>query len=286
MLKSYSVPIFVLFRSKKVDTQKTIGIIGCGWLGLPLAKNLIAQGYAVHGSTTRNQKLNDLKTAGISPFKIELMQEDILGDIDTFLSGCETLIINIPPKLKQEDNSYVKRMRNLLVQIESSTITNVLFIGSTSVYDDTTPFSEITESSKTGSTAKALQLLLVENLFQQSTHFDATILRFAGLFGEDRHPATYLSGRIGLKNPDGPVNLIHRKDCIGIINEILKQQIWNEVLNASTSPHPTRKTYYSRICHELEIPLPEFQIGTSSIGKTINTNKLVRLLNYNFQVKL
>ena len=30
----------------------TVAILGCGWLGLPLAKHLLAQGHRVLGTTT------------------------------------------------------------------------------------------------------------------------------------------------------------------------------------------------------------------------------------------
>ncbi|MDC1274067.1 SDR family NAD(P)-dependent oxidoreductase, partial [Flavobacteriaceae bacterium] len=40
--------------------QDKIGIIGCGWLGLPLAKSLISNNYKVKGSTTRKNKLTVL----------------------------------------------------------------------------------------------------------------------------------------------------------------------------------------------------------------------------------
>jgi len=44
-----------------------IGIIGCGWLGLALAKKFVEKGYSVHGSTTTKSKievLNKLRSKG------------------------------------------------------------------------------------------------------------------------------------------------------------------------------------------------------------------------------
>ena len=32
--------------------ENKIGVLGCGWLGFPLAKDLIKQGFKVKGSTT------------------------------------------------------------------------------------------------------------------------------------------------------------------------------------------------------------------------------------------
>jgi 3-hydroxyisobutyrate dehydrogenase-like beta-hydroxyacid dehydrogenase len=49
-----------------------ISILGCGWLGLPLAKSLLAKSYEVKGSTTSENKLEVLINAGILPFQIQL----------------------------------------------------------------------------------------------------------------------------------------------------------------------------------------------------------------------
>ena len=34
-----------------------IGVLGCGWLGLPLAKSLIKNNYTVYGTTTNKSKI-------------------------------------------------------------------------------------------------------------------------------------------------------------------------------------------------------------------------------------
>lgn len=49
-----------------------ISILGCGWLGFPLAKALLLKGFSVKGSTTSSEKLATLEKAGITPFLITL----------------------------------------------------------------------------------------------------------------------------------------------------------------------------------------------------------------------
>ena len=46
-------------------SQNKIGIIGCGWLGLPLAKEFVSNNYKVKGSTTTKEKLEILENEGI-----------------------------------------------------------------------------------------------------------------------------------------------------------------------------------------------------------------------------
>ena len=41
-------------------SQLKIAIIGCGWLGLPLAKKLIKENFIVKGSTTSKEKISVL----------------------------------------------------------------------------------------------------------------------------------------------------------------------------------------------------------------------------------
>ncbi|WP_460220557.1 NAD(P)H-binding protein [Psychroserpens sp. MEBiC05023] len=264
-----------------------ICVIGCGWLGFPLAKKLVEHGIQVHGSTTSKEKSEQLELANIKPFIIKLSPFGIEGDINACLSGCDILILNTPPGLRRNpEYDYVKQMKHLITSIETSTIQKVLFIGSTSVYDDDVSFSRVTEESPKSTSVTALKLLTVENLFRKNTSFKTTILRFSGLFAKDRHPAITLSGRTQLKNGNAPVNLIHRNDCISIIEKLLKQDIWNETFNASIPSNISKREYYTSTCQVLKIPIPHYNTSSISKGKFIDSTKLVQLLDYEFQVKL
>ena len=75
--------------------NKQISIIGCGWLGLPLAKELIKDTYIVKGSTTTTNKLSALKAVNIEPYIIEFTKDGINGDIKNCLSGSDILILNV-----------------------------------------------------------------------------------------------------------------------------------------------------------------------------------------------
>lgn len=268
--------------------NRQISIIGCGWLGLPLAKHLMEANYHIKGSTTSLDKIEFLKSVGVDAFYVELTQEGIKGDIENSLVESEILILNIPPGLrKHAEKDFVKHISDLILHIENSSIKNVVFISSTSVYADGLSIPTITEDIIPNPNSESgRQLLEVEALLQKNTNFSTTILRFGGLYGADRHPAKYLSGKTKLKNPNAPVNLIHLDDCIEIIQSLIENAMWNEVFNASTTPHPTRKEYYPSVCKSLNLPLPQFDHTSTSKGKVIDSTKLKQLLNYRFRVKL
>lgn len=271
--------------------MKQISILGCGWLGLPLAVSLIEKGFLVKGSTTTLDKISQLNNVGISAHQIELSETEIKGHIELFLHNSEILIIDIPPKLRGNSNeNFVSKIQNLIPFIENSKIEKIIFISSTSVYaDETSTTHSVTELTKPQpETESGKQLLKAENLLLRSTNFKTTVIRFGGLIGENRHPIHFLAGRKNIENPDVPINLIHQMDCIGIIEEILRQAQndklgFGEIFNAVAPFHPTRKTYYSEKALELNLLLPEFDESKPSVGKIISSEKVETVLGYHFQ---
>ncbi len=274
--------------------MRKISILGCGWLGLPLAKMLLEKGFLVNGSTTTFEKISVMENAGIHSFKIELHEDTMVGDIHLFLQNSELLIIDIPPKLRgNSTENFVKKIHNLIPFIEKSAVTKVLFVSSTSVYaDDNSTVVPVTEGTVPNpDTEGGKQLLQVEKLLQSNANFKTTVIRFGGLIGDDRHPIQFLAGRKNIENPNGPINLIHQKDCIGIILAILqktqnKEWNWNQTFNAVAPFHPTRKEYYTQKAQELNLPLPEFDATQPSKGKIISSEKVTHLLTYTFSKML
>nr|WP_315247855.1 NAD(P)H-binding protein [uncultured Flavobacterium sp.] len=266
-----------------------ISILGCGWLGLPLAKKLIEKGNSLNGSTTSENKLPILKDTGINSFLITLESESVSESIIDFLAECEILIIDIPPKLRVvnpdiEKKVFVEKIKNLIPFIEKSSVKKVLFVSSTSVYGDENDL--ITEETNPNpETESGKQLLLAEEMLQKNQNFETTILRFGGLIGEDRHPVKFLAGKENLANADAPVNLIHQNDCISIIEEIINQSKWNDFFNAVAPFHPTREYYYTQKAVEQKLPLPQFSPEKSNIKKVISSDKIGTVLNYKFRLE-
>ncbi len=260
-------------------SKNNIGIIGCGWLGLPLAKYLVNHGYNVYGSTTSLDKLDQLKEFDIIPFHIRISENKIEGDVQGLLANVDILIVNVPPKLrgKGPKQNYVKKIELLHTHLKNTAVKKVIFISSTSVYgdidgkidEDTTP-KPSTESGK--------QLLQSENILLNDKNLKTTVIRFGGLIGPNRHPVTLLSGRENLKNGNAPVNLIHLDDCIGIINKVINLKSSTKIFNAVYPYHPSKKAYYTQKALKLNIEPPHYQdnnkekSGKIILCKYFNTN--------------
>lgn len=268
-------------KTRDLATKNNISILGCGWLGLPLAKTLAASGFHIKGSTTSETKLETLAHSGIDPYLLKLGSDEIVGDIAEFLSTSSTLIIDFPPNSKSESGSYASKIELLLPHIVQSGIKFVLFVSSTSVYGKGNGIAT-EEMTITPTTDSGKQLLEAERILLEDPHFQTTVLRFGGLIGGERHPVFQLSGKENLENPEGPINLIHRDDCLGIILKIIENKIWGEVFNAVAPYHPTREEYYSEKAQTLDLPLPIFNNKNHSPGKIVSTGKLLRYIKYNF----
>ncbi len=262
--------------------METISILGCGWLGLPLGVYLVKKGYKVKGSTTEPDNLKLIKEKGIEPYLI-VLDPEIHGESYKEFLNCDLLIINFPPERRDDIIDYHQdQIRSLISAIRSGTVNHVIFTSSTSVYPDVNrEVREDLEPKPTKSSGKAL--LKVEKLLREFHKFETTIIRFGGLIGYDRMPGKFLAGKKDLAGGDAPVNLIHRDDCIQIIYELIRNNIWGETFNACADFHPTRKQYYTQQAELIGLTPPTFSKSEAYNYKIVSNKKLKRLLNYKFK---
>lgn len=266
---------------------KKVSILGCGWLGLAVAKKLKGSGHVVKGSTTTFDKLPLLVSAGIDPFLVSLDAVRITGEIRSFLQETDVLIICIPPgsfKTSRLGFDLERAMEGLISKIENSAVRHIVLISSVSVYKATEEIPEYNESSAlNGSSLNALALRSAEELFMEHSELQTTTIRFGGLIGPDRHPVTYLSERMQVTSPMAPVNLIGQEDCVGVIQHIVENEVFGEIFNAVAPDHPGREEYYHHQARLRKISLPQFDHQTVSKGKIVSSLKLESVLGYRFR---
>ena len=262
--------------------MKQLSILGCGWLGLPLAKSFIEKGWSVKGSTTSHDKIAVLKEATVIPYQIELSQSKVTGEFENFLEGSEILIINIPPQIKTSEGPFVEKMKVLMPIIKCSTISKLLFVSSTSVYSDKNEL--VTENTnREALTESGKQLVETEEYLESLDFLKTTIVRFGGLIGGGRNPAKYLAGRKGVDSPNAAVNLIDQQDCIGIIQTVIEKGAWGTSFNAATPDHPSKEEYYNKKTVESNLEPPSFDYSNLETGKIISSEKLIKELDYHFK---
>lgn len=264
----------------KKPKLSTISILGCGWFGLALAKELHALGYSVKGSTTTENKLEYLTNQHIKAYLLNISTEEAFISTDFF--ECDILLISIPPKRNSSDFlDYPSKIKQIIAAAKNKS-KRIIFISSTSVYgdnnkivDENSPRHADTPSGKLMTETEAL--ILKEEL--------STIIRFAGLFGPERNPGRFFAGKKDVPNGNSPVNLIHQIDAIGIALAIIEQEAFGKIYNACAPQHPSRKEFYTAAALNAGLEVPQF-IEENKTWKIVNSVNVPQYLNYNFKYKI
>jgi len=257
-------------------SKKTISILGCGWLGYPLAKHLYSEGWQIKGSATSESKLDILKNNNISAFRIDLNNES--NDIDSTFFQSEYLLINIPPGKLSDPQKHYKHVCQL---IKLSHVKKIIFISSTSVYTNLTGVAY--EKDTDDMADHTNRTLSFERLFQ-NLNKKVIILRFAGLIGPGRHPGRFFTAGKTISNPHFPVNLIHLDDCIGLIETILHKGHWGQIYNGCAHTHPSKLEFYGKASIKLGNPFPIINTTSADIDMKIVSNSKARYeLGYEFK---
>jgi nucleoside-diphosphate-sugar epimerase len=263
-------------------TLSRISVLGCGWLGLPLAESLIDKGYKVKGSTTTESKLNGFLEKGINPYYINLTPIVQASDIKGFMEA-ELVIINIPPGTRTRAALFhVEQIQQLMPYLEKSSAKYILYVSSTSIYPNTNGEVKETDVIEVFQ-AENKTLATAEKMISEIPDKQVTILRCGGLTGYDRLLIRHFAGRKNLTIGEEPVNLIHRDDVIGIIEAIIKQEKWGETYNICSPLHPLKKDFYKELAERFNYEQPEFINSGLQPFKIVNTDKLNTELNYTFK---
>lgn len=266
----------MVLEDSNMSNKTSISILGCGWLGLPLAKALIQKGYDVAGSTTSPEKINSLIALGVKPFTIAL-NPDFEGSNKKEFFESDILIVAFPPRIKVNGESYYLSQVQRLAEIAGNRKTEIIFLSSTSVYGFAN--KEMTEDD----VDKEHVLFKAEEILRAGLKNKVTVLRLSGLMGYDRIPCKYYSGKKGLSNGETPVNYIFRDDVIGIVSLIIERGIWNETFNVTAPIHPTRKEVMEPCCEQTQFEMPEFIASKETAPfKIINSDRLQAKLGYHF----
>ena len=225
-------------------------VIGCGFLGLPLAQRWLNDGDQVFATTRNKDTADNFSAAGLQPIVLDTTEATSVTQLsqETF----DTVVIAVGmdrSRYQSVHHVYVEGLRHVLKNLHENT-GQVIYISSTGVYgdfagdwvDETSPTDPAREGGKA--------CLAAEQLLQTSRFADrATILRMAGLYGNQRVPtkATVASKQWDKLFPQGYLNLIHVDDAVAATHLAAEQGLLKELfliclLYTSPSPRDRQKS--------------------------------------------
>lgn len=253
----------------------SVTIIGCGWLGFPLGKELIRNGYLVNGSVRNETKVDKLHEAKINPFVLDL--DRTITVPDEIIDSTDILIISTPPLHRNEPKKYQNILNELLDNFHKVTL--IIFTSSTGIYPAVAGIFD--ESFDFNSKQDSSILHIAEETIRQSKK-EYVIFRLGGLVGPNRHPIRYLQGRNNVKNPNGPINFVHQGDCVRAIIKGVENKGMRGTFNLVHPNHPSRKEHYSEAARHYNLDAPIFN-NHDSIHRVISSGKIIDDFSFEFK---
>ncbi len=276
----------------------SVAVVGCGWFGLPLAKELVSQGLKVTGSKRSPQEAEALSADGIAGFALDLEALESEGlssqtrEAITQGLACDAIVINIPPGLRRGDNGYLDRLKRLKVLMGTHEYQRIIFISTSGVYPaggDSSGSGCVESDAKAHSPASET-LLAAEALFSGANSAvgesknNCVVVRFAGLIGPKRHPGRFLAGREEVPGGNLAVNMVHLDDCIGAVTSLLKAEgPLSPAYNLCAPLHPTKAEFYQEAATQLGLTPPSFIEGNLAEDKRVDGGLITRELNYRYK---
>jgi len=273
------------------ETIKSVGIVGCGWVGSALAHQLKGKGVKVLATRSNSDNVEQLNSQGIDASVLLLPnKQSELNDHPVFNSQC--LVIAITPQFKQDRADYGDKVEQLVIAAKANTcVEQVILLSSTAVYNglsgdiyeaDTLDLSADKVSVLSQAEQAVLSFTEPSNKALDNVSY---VLRLAGLVGPNRHPGKFLLNGRMLKSPAAKVNLIHQQDVIGLILSLLSERIDSGIFNGVSSTHVSKKEYYQAAASALDIAPPSFELEDDKSAKSVrivNGDKVAVKLSYQF----
>ena len=235
-------------------------IVGCGYLGLRVARRWIAGGHAVAGMVRSSAGAASLACEAVRPIVADVTQPSTLCN----LPAPDTLLYAVgydPAGGTSRSALYVDGLRAVLDAV-SPEVRRVILISSTGVYAEQAG-GWVDESSPCGPSRESGRALLAAEQVLAAHRLGAVgiVLRLAGIYGPGRLPrrAELLSGGPLPVAAGEHVNLIHVEDAAAAVlaAEAHAQPPRTFVISDG---HPVeRREYFAELARQFGLPPPSFR---------------------------
>ena len=265
-------------------------VIGCGFLGFPLAQRWQSERNSVFATTRSTSRATEFSGLGISPLVLDITEAATVEQLKPL--EFDTVVVAVGMDRKRYDDVhhvYVDGLANVLQNLNEN-VGQLIYISSTGVYGDFggewVDESSATEPQRDGGKA----CLAAEQLLQASPFADrTTILRMAGLYGNERVPtrAAIESKQWDKLSATGYLNLIHVDDAVNAVCAVCagcaetEKSILGETFLVADSSPTLRREYYQYLADMFELgPIPWGEASPNpnsrgSSSKRVSNQKLL-----------
>jgi nucleoside-diphosphate-sugar epimerase len=235
-------------------------IVGCGYLGLRVAKRWIAAGHTVAGVVQSAASSRALAEASVRAIVADVTRPETLGD----LPPADTLLYCVGYGADSGSSRwalYVDGLRAVLDAV-SPDVRRVIFISSTGVYAETRG-GWVDEDSACGPSRESGRALLAGEQVLASHRLGdrGIVLRLAGIYGPGRLPGkAELVSSEPLAIPVGQyINLIHVEDAAAAVLAAEAHAKPPRRYIVSDGHPAERREYLAELARQLGLSPPAFR---------------------------
>jgi nucleoside-diphosphate-sugar epimerase len=234
---------------------ESVLVVGCGFVGLPLARDLAAGGWETHAITASEASAAKLHN---EPFATHGLDISDKTSFERLARHRFDLVIHCASSGRGGASSYAAvflgGIQNLMATLSYG---RLIFTSSTSVYAQKDG-STVDETSPADPTRETGQILRkTEDLVLAG---NGVVARLAGLYGPGRCAPLQklLEGRATIEE-DGTrrMNMLHQVDAAGALGFLAKNEL-SGIYNVVDNEPATEIDWYQYVCHRLNKPLPPF----------------------------
>ena len=239
---------------------KHIVIVGCGDIGLRVAKIWKNQGKSVFGVARSEESLNVLRQQHIHAISADLDNPDSLTEFSGRLCKQSLLYYFAPPPSAGTEDS---RMVNFLNSLDKNNLPKqIIYISTSGVYGDQQGqlIDELTPPNPQVDRAKR-RFHAEEQLIEYATNNTSvavTILRVGGIYGPGRLPLQRLKDQIPMlhENLSPQTNRIHADDLAQVCAAAATEKSDGEIYNVSDGTNSNMTEYFNTIADFCNLPRP------------------------------
>lgn len=236
-----------------------VAILGCGYVGLELGRQLGAQGHDVVGVRRSDDGLAAIEDAGFEPVRADVTDPDSLGAVP----DVDWLVFAASSGGRGADAAQRVFVDGLETAIEHFAARDdpperLVYTSSTGVYgdhggdfvDESTPLEPTTDKTRV-----LVEAERVARDVAADHGLDGTVARFAGLYGPDRYRLErYIDGPV----TEGYLNMVHREDAAGAVAFLLEENHARGEVVLVVDDEPVDKWAFADwLADECGVPHPE-----------------------------
>ncbi|MDA1353843.1 MAG: NAD(P)-binding domain-containing protein [bacterium] len=231
--------------------KQTIAIVGCGWLGIPLAKRLLNSGHTVFATTRNTNHQSEL---------IDLGAQVTATADDVVFESCDAVVILLPFKRDIDSPwAYHEQVVSIVENAAKAEVNQLIWTGSTSIYPKSSGVYE-EDTVFEPENERARVLLAIERDIKHHFPQNGVALRVGGLVGQGRDSSRTLNSNVPIARPLDSIALVHQDDVVQLIVSLLNSSDKFQIYNVTSGETLIRKAYYCAAAKRLGLPAPYFEM--------------------------